>query len=59
MRTEGSTDQPYVENPPEHLKEVHWAGGLAVEFGAGSGPPADPPTSAAGRHRADVARRLS
>ena len=43
MRTEGSTEKPYVENPNEHLKEVHWAGGLAVQFGQGAGPPASEP----------------
>jgi len=45
MRTEGSTDKPYVENPNEHLKEVHWAGGLAVQFYPGTGPavPTPPP----------------
>jgi hypothetical protein len=41
---EGSTDRPYRENPNEHLKEVHWSGGLAVHFFAGSGPPIEPPT---------------
>ena len=46
MRTEGSTDKPYVENPPEHLKEVHWGGGLAVHFYAADGPPAAPPPPA-------------
>ena len=32
MRTEGSTDRPYQENPPERLREVHWgwAGGRFV-----------------------------
>ena len=35
---EGSVDRPYRENPPEHLKEVHWGGGLAVHFFAGAGP---------------------
>ena len=39
---EGSADRPYRENPPEHLKEVHW-GGLAVHFGAGAGPDVEPP----------------
>lgn len=40
---EGSVDKPFRENPPRMLLEVHWAGGLAVHFGIGDGPPADPP----------------
>jgi hypothetical protein len=52
MRTEGSTDKPYVENPNEHLKEVHWGGGLAVHFGLMEGPPADPPPPARERSSA-------
>lgn len=49
MRTEGSTEHPYRENPPEHLKEVHWTGGLAVQFYPGAGPAAPSPPPAPAR----------
>lgn len=44
LQPEGSHERPYRENPNEHLKEVHWGGGLAVHFNAGSGPAVEPPT---------------